>query len=162
MDCNYPYDRANNYMKESNQREELRYAMETQCRYKFYKSPEFPFLPSLGIRHIFQGFEAKEEDGGFIGLLHLWWTKVDNGIKYDNPRYFVKGTWHGEWFDSPEDGIKRAIQVQKEVTFWDVNKLLQVHLEFHNELRKREAEKKFTEETEEMAGLMSKRPPILN
>ena len=147
---------------EPNQREELRYAMETQFRYKFYKSPEFPFLPSLGIRHIFQGFEAKEEELGFIGMLHLWWTNEDNGIKYDNPRYFVKGTWHGEWFDRPEDGIKRAIQVQKENIIWDENKLLEAHLEFHNELRKREAEKKFIEETEEMAGLMSKRPPVLN
>ena len=43
---------------EPNQQKDLRYAMETQFRYKFYKSPEFPFLPSLGIRHIFQGFEA--------------------------------------------------------------------------------------------------------
>ena len=151
---------------ESNQREELRYAMETQFRYKFYKSPEFPFLPSLGIRHIFQGFEAKEEEEeeerGFIGMLHLWWTNEDSGIKYDNPRYFVKGTWHGEWFDSPEDGIKRAIQVQKENTFWDVNKLLEAHLEFHNELRKREAENKFKEESVEMAGLTSKKQPLLN
>ena len=121
---------------EPNQREELRYAMETQFRYKFYKSPEFPFLPSMGLRHVFQGFEAKEEELGFIGMLHLWWTKEDNGIKYDNPRYFVKGTWHGEWFDRPEDGIQRAIQVQKEVTFWDVNKLLQAQLP---EIQKREA-----------------------
>ena len=52
---------------ETNQREELRYAMETQFRYKFYKSPEFPFLPSLGLRHVFQGFEAKEEELGFMG-----------------------------------------------------------------------------------------------
>jgi len=143
---------------EPNQREELRYAMETQFRYKFYKSPEFPFLPSLGLRHVFQGFEAKEELG-FIGMLHLWWTKEDNGIKYDNPRYFVKGTWHGEWFDRPEDGIKRAIQVQEEITFWDQNKLLQVHHEYLNELRKKEAENKFIEETEEMSGLMSKKQP---
>ncbi|SVE60758.1 uncharacterized protein METZ01_LOCUS513612, partial [marine metagenome] len=119
-----------------NQREELRYAMETQFRYKFYKSPEFPFLPSMGIRHVFQGFEAKEEELGFIGMLHLWWTKED----------FVKGTWHGEWFDSPEEGIKRAIQVQEEITFWDQNKLLQVHHEYLNELRRKEAETKFKEE----------------
>ena len=148
---------------EPNQREELRYAMETQFRYKFYKSPEFPFLPSMGIRHIFQGFEAKEEELGFIGMLHLWWTIEDNGIKYDNPRYFVKGTWHGEWFDSPEEGIKRAIQLQEEVeAIYDVNKLLQVHHEYLNEIRKREAEKKFIEETEEMDGPISKRPPLLN
>ena len=146
---------------EPNQRKELRHAMETQFRYKFYKSPEFPFLPSMGIRHIFQGFEAKEEDGGFIGMLHLWWTKEDNGIKYDNPRQFVKGTWHGEWFDNPEEGIKLAMQIQRE-NCWDVNKLLQVHHEYLNELRKRDAEKKFIEETEEMDGPISKRPPLLN
>ena len=146
---------------ESNQRDELRYAMETQFRYKFYNQTEFPFLPSMGIRHIFQSFEAPKELG-YIGMLHLWWTMEDNGIVYDNPRNFVKGTWHGEWFDSPEDGIKRAIQVQKENALWDENKLLQVHLEFHNELRKREAEKKFIEETEEMDGPISKRPPLLN
>ena len=144
---------------ELKQQKELRYAMETQFRYKFYRSTEFPFLPSMGIRHIFQGFEAKEEELGFIGMLHLWWTNEDDGIKYDNPRYFVKGTWHGEWFDSPEDGIKRAIQVQKE-NLWDENKLLQVHYEFHNELRRREAETKFKEE--EMVDLISKRPPLLN
>jgi hypothetical protein len=143
---------------EPNQREELRYAMETQFRYKFYKSPEFPFLPSMGIRHIFQGFEHKEELG-FIGMLHLWWTNEDDGIKYDNPKYFVKGIWHGEWFDTPEEGIEKAIQVQKEI-LWDENKLLQVHHEFHAELQKREAEKKFTEETEEMSN--PQKQPLLN
>ena len=143
-----------------NQLEELRYAMETQFRYKFYKSPEFPFLPSMGITHVFQGFEAKEEELGFIGMLHLWWTMEDNGIKYDNPRYFVKGTWHGEWFDRPEDGILKALQVQKEITFWDVTKLLQVHHEFLNELQRKEAETKFKEE--EVVDPISKRPPLLN
>ena len=42
----------------------------------------------------------------------------------------------------------------------DLNKLLQVHYNFHQELRKREAEKEFNEETEEMAGLKSKRQPL--
>ena len=138
-----------------NQREELRYAMETQFRYKFYKSPEFPFLPSMGLRHIFQGFEAKEEELGYIGMLHLWLTNEYNGIKYDNPRYFVKGTWHGEWLDRPEEGIVKAVQIQKEA-IWDGNKLLEVHHEFHKELQKKEAEKKFIEETEEMASIITK------
>ena len=146
---------------EPNQREELRHAMESQFRYKFYNSPEFPFLPSMGLRHIFQGFEDKEKLG-FIGMLHLWWTNEDSGIEYDNPRYFVKGTWHGEWFDKPEDGIGKAIQIQKEITFCNMNKLLEVHHEFHQELRKREAENKFKEETEEMVDPISKRPPLLN
>ena len=142
------------------QRKEIRYAMETQYRYKFYKSPEFPFLPSMGIRHVFQGFEVKEEELGYVGMLHLWWTNEDNGIKYDNPRYFVKGTWHGEWLDRPEEGIEKAVQIQKENTLLDLNKLLQVHYDFHQELRKREAENEFNEETEEIAGLKSKRQPL--
>ena len=143
-----------------NQREELRYAMETQFRYKFYKSPEFPFLPSMGLRHIFQGFEVKEEELGYVGMLHLWWTNEDSGIEYDNPRYFVKGMWHGEWLDRPEEGIVKAVQIQKENTLLDLNKLLQVHYNFHQELRKREAENEFNEETEEIAGLKSKREPL--
>ena len=143
-----------------NQLEELRYAMETQYRYRFYNSPEFPFLPSMGIRHVFQGFEAKEEELGYIGMLHLWWTNEDNRIEYDNPRYFVKGTWHGEWFDKPEDGIGKAIQIQKENTSIDLQKLLQVHFDFHQQLRKKEAEKKFTEETEEMSN--PQKQPLLN
>ena len=146
---------------EPNQQKDLRYAMETQFRYKFYKSPEFPFLPAMGIRHVFQGFEHKEEKV-FIGMLHLWWTNEDNGIKYANPRYFVKGTWHGEWLDRPEDGIKKAVQIQKENTLLDLNKLLQVHYDFHQKLRKKEAEKKFIEETGEMDDPISKRPPLLN
>ena len=93
-------------------------------------------------------------------MLHLWWTMEDNGIKYDNPRYFVKGTWHGEWFDRPEEGIIKAMQIQKENTFWDVNKLLQVHHEFLNELRKNEAEVKFKKD--EVVDPTSKRPPLLN
>ena len=141
------------------QQKELRYAMETQYRYKFYNSPEFPFLPSMGIKHVFQGFEIKEEEFGYIGMLHLWWTNEDNKIEYDNPRYFVKGTWHGEWLDRPEEGIEKAIQIQKEA-IWDGNKLLHVHHEYHQELRKREAENEFKEETEEMAGLKSKRQPL--
>ena len=150
---------------EPNQQKELRYAMETQFRYKFYNSPEFPFLPSMGIRHVFQGFEHQEEFG-FIGMLHLWWTNEDSGIEYDNPRYSVKGMWHGEWFDRPEEGIQKAIQIQKEV-IWDGYKLLQVHQKFHDELRKGETNKeieKFIKETEEeeMNNPKLKKKPVLN
>ena len=53
-------------------RDELRYAMNTQFRYKLYRDPVFPFLPALGVDHIIQGFEAKEELG-FVGVLHLWY-----------------------------------------------------------------------------------------
>ena len=67
---------------ESKQQKELRYAMETQFRYKLYKSPEFPFLPSMGIRHIFQGFEEKEELGfiGILALFVLFWFFFTRGL----------------------------------------------------------------------------------
>ena len=89
-------------------------------------------------------------------MLHLWWTNEDNKIEYDNPRYFVKGTWHGEWLDDPKEGIKKATQIQKENTLLDVNKLFKVHYDFHQEIQKKQAERNFNEETEEMASIISK------
>ena len=121
---------------EPNKRDELRYAMETQFRYKFYNSTEFPFLPAMGIRHIFQSFEIKDQFE-YIGMLHLWWTNEDNGIVYDNPRNFVKGTWHGVWYDRPQEGIERANELQKN-NYLDLEKLYQVHLKYHLDLQKKQ------------------------
>ena len=105
-------------MNEENNREkmlkDMRHAMETQFRYKFYNSTEFPFLQSMGVRHILQGFEAPPQIG-FIGMLHLWWTPEESGIVYKNPRTIVaKGTWKSEWFDSPEDAVEIAQQILAE------------------------------------------------
>ena len=121
---------------EPNKRDELRYAMETQFRYKFYNSTEFPFLPAMGIRHIFQSFEIKDQFE-YIGMLHLWWTNEDNGIVYDNPRNFVKGTWHGVWYDRPQEGIERANELHKNNSV-DLEKLYQVHLKYHLDLQKKQ------------------------
>ena len=97
---------------EPRQRDELRIAMETQFRYKFYNSTEFPFLQSIGVNHIIQGFEAPDELG-YIGALHLWWAPDESDIVYDKPRKFkVIGTWHGEWLDRPEEAVELAIQIQ--------------------------------------------------
>ena len=94
------------------QRDELRIAMETQFRYKFYNTTEFPFLQSIGVNHIIQGFEAPDELG-YIGALHLWWAPDESDIVYDKPRKFkVIGTWHGEWLDRPEEAVELAIQIQ--------------------------------------------------
>lgn len=124
-------------MDEMNDREkmrrDLRHAMETQFRYKFYNSTEFPFLPAMGIKHVLQGFEAPPEVG-FIGMLHLWWSPEDSGIVYDNPRPGIvpKGTWHGEWFDNPEAAIEVAVQIQSEKIYDEV-KLLEVHMNYVRE-----------------------------
>ena len=102
----------------------FRYAMETQFRYKFYQDVQFPYLQSLGIDHVFQGFGNEEH--GFIGMLHLWWVNEDNGIVYDHPKkgpVAIKGIWRGEWFDTPEQGVLAARQIEKE-RIYDEQKLV--------------------------------------
>lgn len=127
-------------MNDENDREkmlkDLRHAMETQFRYKFYNSTEFPFLQSMGIRHILQGFEAPPQVG-FIGILHLWWTPEESGIVYKNPRTIVaKGTWKSEWFDSPEDAVEIAQQIQADKPF-NEDMLIEAHMKYHAELQKK-------------------------
>ena len=102
----------------------FRYAMETQFRYKFYQDVQFPYLHSLGIDHVFQGFGNEEH--GFIGMLHLWWVNEDSGIVYDHPKkgpVEIKGIWRGEWFDTPEQGVLAARQIEKE-RIYDEQKLV--------------------------------------
>ena len=84
---------------------------------------------NIGINHIIQGFDGTPAEVGFIGVLHLWWSSEDSKIEYDNPRYFVKGTWHGEWLDSPEDAIKLSMQIQKS-RLYDENKLIQIAIHY--------------------------------
>ena len=97
------------------ERDMFRYAMETQFRYKFYQDVQFPYLQSLGIDHVFQGFGNEEH--GFIGMIHLWWVNEDNGIVYDHPKkgpVTIKGIWRSEWFDTPEQGVLAAQKIEKE------------------------------------------------
>ena len=111
----------------------FRYAMETQFRYKFYKDIQFPYLQSLGIDHVFQGFGNEEH--GFIGMLHLWWVNEDSGIVYDNPKkgpVAIKGIWRSEWFDTPEQGVLAARQIEKE-RIYDEQKLVSV---IHNHIKR--------------------------
>jgi len=106
------------------ERDMFRYAMETQFRYKFYQDVQFPYLHSLGIDHVFQGFGNEEH--GFIGMLHLWWVNEDSGIAYDHPKkgpVAIKGIWRSEWFDTPEQGVLAAQKVEKE-RIYDEQKLV--------------------------------------
>ena len=115
------------------ERDMFRYAMETQFRYKFYKDTQFPYLQSLGIDHVFQGFG--NEAHGFIGMLHLWWVNEDSGIVYDNPKkgpVAIKGIWRSEWFDTPEQGVLAARQIEKE-RIYDEQKLVSV---MHNHIKR--------------------------
>ena len=115
------------------ERDMFRYAMETQFRYKFYKDTQFPYLQSLGIDHVFQGFGNEEH--GFIGMLHLWWVNEDSGIVYDNPKkgpVAIKGIWRSEWFNTPEQGVLAARQIEKE-RIYDEQKLVSV---MHNHIKR--------------------------
>ena len=106
-------------------RDELRYAMNTQFRYKLYNDPTFPFLPSLGVTHIIQGFEAKEEMG-YVGVLHLWYENNSGELSYHTKdKHFLAGHWKHEWLDKPEDAIELAIQIQKDKPY-NEDKLIEV------------------------------------
>ena len=75
-------------------RELLRQAMEVQFRHQLYSKPEFTFLPSLGIRDIFQGFG--NEEIGYIGFLHLKYFRKKAGEQ----------EWAAIWYDTHEEGIE--------------------------------------------------------
>ena len=121
-------------------REELRHAMNTQFRYKLYRDVVFPFLPSLGITHIIQGFEAKEEFG-FVGVLHLWYENNSGELSYQTKdRHFVAGDWKHEWYDRPEDAVELAIHIQKSRPY-DEDKLIEIAIEHAKKMAIRYAEK---------------------
>ena len=127
-----------NKVPDTNILSDLRHAMEVQFRYKFYKDVQFPYLHSLGIRNVLQGFG--NEDVGFIGILHLWWVNEDSGIVYDNPKkgpVAIKGIWKSEWFDSAAAGIAAAQKITKE-KIYDEEKLVQAH---QNHIRQWEQER---------------------
>jgi len=92
-------------MNDIKERELLRQAMEVQFRHQLYQKPEFTFLPSLGIRDIFQGFGNDEV--GFIGFLHLKWIRVGKGEK----------EWLSIWYDTPEEGVEAQRQWFEDVPY---------------------------------------------
>mgnify|MGYP007088544209 CR=1 FL=1 len=129
-------------------REELRFAMNTQFRYKLYRDPIFPFLPSLGIDHIIQGFEAQEEMG-FVGVLHLWYENNSGELSYyTKDRHFVAGDWKHEWYDHPEDAVELAMHIQKSKPF-DENKLIRTHIEYNEMVVKKRIENAIEQHIEE-------------
>ena len=106
-----------------NELQELRKGMEIQFRFKFYKDPKFPFLKSLGIKHVIQGFDAGD-DIGFIGILHLWWVSDPTGT--------VTDIWESEWINTPHEGIELAKALAQNKVY-DEEKLVRAHM---NEIQK--------------------------
>ena len=135
------------------ERDMFRYAMETQFRYKFYQDVQFPYLQSLGIDHVFQGFGNEEH--GFIGMIHLWWVNEDNRITYDHPKkgpVTIKGIWRSEWFDTPEQGVLAAQKIEKE-RIYDEQKLVfltQNYVRQETEKRARKEAERLLQERKEI------------
>lgn len=131
------------------QRDAIRTALEMQFRYKFYQDTTFPYLQSMGIQDVFQGFGNDEE--GFIGMLHLWWVPEDSNIHYDNPKKWpvkIKGVWKGEWFDTPEEGIALADKIEQDRNkIYDTRKLIELHVEYVKSIAEKQIKKQIKEKT---------------
>ena len=131
------------------ERDVVRYAMETQFRYKFYRDVQFPFLQSIGIDHVLQGFG--NNDVGFVGMLHLWWVNEDNGIVYENSRkgsVHIKGTWKSEWLDHPHDALALAQKIQDKKPY-DEDKLVQAHQNHIRQMTEKRAEQEIIKQIRE-------------
>lgn len=124
-----------------NELQELRKGMELQFRYKFYKDPKFPFLKSMGIKHVIQGFDAGD-DVGFIGTLHLWWVSDPTGT--------VTDIWESEWLDTPQEAIELAISIRQN-KLYDEEKLVQSHKKAIAELAEMEAMRQLREKARKVA-----------
>ena len=108
------------------ERKLLQQAMEIQFRHKLYCDIKFPYLQSLGIKDIVQGFG--NEEIGFIGVLHLRWVNEDNNIVYDNPKEWpvkVKGVWKSTWYNTPEIGKKIAEEIERR-SIIDIEKVMEI------------------------------------
>jgi hypothetical protein len=131
---------------------EIRKGLEQQFRYKLYKDPKFPFLHSMGIRHLFQSFDAQED--GYIGTLHLWWSNESGEPSHHSKdKHFISGGWYGEWIDDALKAIKYAVECEKKHNPY-AEKLIEVHrkeAELQSEkLAKKMLDKRFKEQMEEM------------
>ena len=97
------------------ERDVIRTALEMQFRYKFYQDTVFPYLQSLGVKDVFQGFGSDET--GWLGMIHLWWVPEESNIHYDNPKNWpvkIIGVWKSEWFDTAKEGMEAAQKVEEE------------------------------------------------
>jgi len=132
------------------QKDAIRTALEMQFRYKFYQDTTFPYLQSLGIKDVFQGFGNEEE--GFIGMLHLWWVPEDSNIHYDNPKKWpvkIIGVWKGEWFDTPEEGIALADKIEQDRNkVYDTQKLIKIAIEYNKSVMEKQIKSQIEEKME--------------
>ena len=91
---------------------EIRKGLEQQFRYKLYQDPKFPFLHSMGLKHLFQSFDAQED--GYIGTLHLWWSNESGEPSHHSKdKHFISGGWYSEWIDDAIKAVELAMECEK-------------------------------------------------
>ena len=91
---------------------EIRKGLEQQFRYKLYQDPKFPFLHSMGLKHLFQSFDAQED--GYIGTLHLWWSNESGEPSYHTKdKHFISGGWYSEWINDATEAIELAMECER-------------------------------------------------
>ena len=128
----------------------IRSQTEVQYKLMLYKRPEFPFLQSMGIKHLIQEFRSTETT--FLGSLHLWWTnEQDNNLYYSvnhkGPK--VKGLWKTEWLDTAEEGREFMIKVAKDSIF-DLQKVNEIHMNYLNEINHRKVLREMEEKEQKI------------
>ena len=132
--------------------QEIRKGLEQQYRFKFYQDPKYPFLPAMGIKHIFQGFDAQED--GYVGTLHLWYTNESGELSYHTKdKEFVSGHWKAEWIDDAKDAVELAIELERQDGLYS-EKLTKIHLDhieaYSIKLAQELLEKKFKKKMKEL------------
>ena len=132
--------------------QEISKGLEQQYRFKFYQDPKYPFLPAMGIKHIFQGFDAQED--GYVGTLHLWYTNESGELSYHTKdKEFVSGHWKAEWIDDAADAIELAIELERQDGLYS-EKLTKIHLDhieaYSIKLAQELLEKKFKKKMKEL------------
>jgi len=141
---------------------QIRQVIEKQFRITLYNDVKFPFLPSMGIRHLFQGFENEEK--GFVGILHLWWTnEIDKtlfySVNHSGPK--VKGLWKSEWFDKPTDTESLTLMIQKS-SIVDEHKIVKIFEDRAREISQKNMNKALQERIQqEFDNANSEDEPIL-
>jgi len=120
---------------------QMRFAINTQMRYKHYKDVKFPFMQSIGLKDIWQGFKD-DENNIFIGVYHLYWTpEEDKGIVVLNPtKPVAKGTWKHEWLSHEEAEIKQKKILEESLV--DYEKLVEAHALYRAEIQAKNLAKK--------------------
>tara|TARA_Y100001963_G_scaffold128983_1_gene183797 strand:+ start:4812 stop:5231 length:420 start_codon:yes stop_codon:yes gene_type:complete len=130
--------------------QKIRSQTEMQYKLMLYKRPEFPFLQSMGIKHLIQEFNT--DKNVYFGSLHLWWTnEQDNNlyysVNYTGPK--VKGLWKTEWFNSIEEGRSFMQKVAND-SILDLQKVVEVHMKFLNQINHKKVLREMEEKEEKI------------